>query len=435
MAPKRSAAPARNGRPLVASVVVPAVLVAALIAVVAALLASGGGHRAADKELDARAATVKKAWDGAGRPSSAGQLDRLGNRLNAELRVVPGRHPHAGTTNGDTRNYAYATRTQQTLRVALSTSASSDALSNGLVAGIVVGLAGALLLAALLSTLLRASAVSPLRGLAATLALVKGGAHDARAPVRGALEARSAAAAFNELAARAAELDRAAGTDALTGLPTGQRVRQAVEVEIKRSERELAPMALVFIDLDDFKKVNDASGRQAGDRLLRAVVERVGPCLRATDIFGRVIGDEFAMILPKASADHTERVIARAREATADMELDGLAVTFSAGYALFPSDGRDPETLTQAAEGALKLAQRTGASTRRFDPAEVSLRHQEGDRHEVVAVMEDPEGLTPVFQPLVALATGAVSGYEALTRFRPQPQRFPDQWFNLAARV
>ena len=418
-----------------ASVVVPAALVGLLIAVAAALLAGGGGQRAANKELDARAANVKKSWDAAGRPAGGSDLRRLGVRMNAQLRVVRGRHPQTGTTSGDVRSYAFATRDRQTLRVALSTKASADAVSQGRLAALIVALVGALLLGALLSALLRGTVVAPLRGLAGALAQLKGGAPDARAPVSGAREVRSAATAFNELAARAAELDRAAGMDALTGLPTGPRVRQAIEVEIKRCEREMTPMALVFIDVDGLKNVNDAHGKQAGDGVLRAVVERVGPCLRATDVFGRVVGDEFAMILPKASADHAEMVITRARDAIADVELDGFHVDFSAGYALFPTDGRDPDTLTQAAEGALKLAQRDGGATRRFDPNEVSLQHQEGDRHEIVAVMQDPEGLTPVFQPLVALATGQVSGYEALTRFKAPPKRFPDQWFNLAARV
>jgi diguanylate cyclase (GGDEF)-like protein len=348
---------------------------------------------------------------------------------------VRGRHPQPGTTSGDRRSYAFASRQGVTLRVALPAGESTDAIKQGTIAAVVVALVGALLVAILLSALLRAAAVSPLRGFAAALGKVKSGAGDARAPVKGAREVRAAAGAFNELAARTVALDRAAGTDALTGLPGAQRVRHAIEVEIKRAEREMAPMALIFIDLDDLKKVNDAHGKQAGDGLLRNVAERVAGCLRATDVFGRMIGDEFAIVLPKATAETVEMIIARAREALADVGLDGFALTFSAGYALFPSDGRDPQTLTQAAEGALKLAQREGASTRRFDAAEVSLQHEEGDRHEVVAVIEDPEGLTPVFQPLVALATGQVSGYEALTRFKQPPKRFPDQWFNLAARV
>ncbi|HEX4733636.1 MAG TPA: EAL domain-containing protein [Thermoleophilaceae bacterium] len=434
MALPRSNAPARTGRPLSATVVLPAVALAVLIALATALLVSGGGTRAANKELDARAATVKKAWDGARRPSGGPRLQRLGRQLNAQLRVVPGRRPQAGTTSGEVRSYGFATRAGKTLRVKLSTKRSADAVSHGLLAGLIVGLVGALLLGVLVSALLRTSVSRPLSAIAQALVKIKGGNAE-RAPMAGAREVHVAASAFNELADRAAELDRAAGTDPLTGLPSGPRVRQALEIELKRSEREMAPMALAYLDLDDLKKVNDAHGRQAGDTLLRGFAERVGPMLRATDVFGRVIGDEFALILHKATADHVEMIIARAREAVADLELAGFKLTFSAGYSLFPSDGRDGDTLMQAAEGALKLAQRDPGSTRRFDRNEISLKHQDGDRHEVLAVIEDPEGLTPVFQPLVALATGQVSGYEALTRFRQPPKRFPDQWFNLAARV
>ena len=431
----RSVGPARNGRSLALRVVVPAALITGLIALAVAMLVASGATRAANKELDARAATVKKAWDAVGRPPGGPPLQRLGSRLNARLRVVRGQQSAPASTQGKLRHYAFATRNRTTLRVALDTQASSDAKSKALVAGIIVALAGALLLGALLSALLRGAAVGPLRALAATINRVQGGAPDARAPVAGAREVRDAAVAFNNVATRAAELERTAGTDALTGLPTGPRVRQSIQVEMKRAEREMAPMALIFMDIDDLKQVNDAHGKQTGDRLLQLFVERTIPCLRATDVFGRIAGDEFAVILPKSTGEHAETVLARARHALAEVDLDGLGVSFSAGYALFPSDGRDAETLTQAAEGTLKLAKAQGGSTKRYDPNEVSLQHQEGDRHEVIAVIEAPDGLTPVFQPLVALATGQVSGYEALTRFKAPPKRFPDQWFNLAARV
>src|SRR4051794_10906389 len=227
MALPRSTAPARMGRPLSATVVLPAVALAVLIALATALLVSGSGTRAANKELDARAATVKKEWDGAGRPSSGGELQRLGRRLNAQLRVVRGQHRNAGTTSGDVRSYSFATGVDQTLRVKLSAKQSSDAISHGLLAGLVVGLVGALLLGVLLSAVLRSSVSRPLSAVAAALAKIKGG-NATRAPINGAREVRVAANAFNELADRAAELDRAAGTDPLTGLPSGPRVRQAL---------------------------------------------------------------------------------------------------------------------------------------------------------------------------------------------------------------
>jgi diguanylate cyclase (GGDEF)-like protein len=435
MAQSRSAAPARNGLPLSVALVLPAAVLSLLLAAAVAVLVGGGANRAANKELDARAATVAKAWTAAGRPASAPDLQRLGARLNAKMRLVAGRHPAAPATSGDRRSYAFATRDHQTLNVSLQTTASADAIQKGVVAGAIVAIVGALLVAVLLAALLRGAATRPLRALAAATGRVQAGANDARADVAGAREVRSAASGFNLVAERAASLQRQASSDSLTGLPTGARVRQAIEVEIKRSEREMTPMALVLIDIDNLKTVNDGHGKQAGDQLLREIVGRIGPCLRATDVFGRVLGDEFAVILPKATADHAETVIGRARDAITNMGLDGFTVDFSAGYALFPSDGRDADTLTQAAEGALKLAQRQGGATKRFDPNEVSIQHHEGDRHEVVAVIEAPDGITPVFQPLVALATGQISGYEALTRFKQPPKRFPDQWFNLAARV
>jgi diguanylate cyclase (GGDEF)-like protein len=420
----------------VAGALVPLGLLAALIVAVVAMLATSAGRHAAVKELDARAATVKKAWDLSGRPSAQPELAVLGRRLNATLSVAQGAKPAPATTSGNVRRYAFPTRDRRTLGVALPVNASADALANGLVAALVAGFAGVVLLLVLGSMLLRSAAIAPLRALIDAIERVKGGARDARAPVAGAREVRAAAGAFNEIAALTAELEHAAGSDSVTGLPGGQRIRESLAVELKRAEREMVPMALVIMDVDKFKAVNDAHGKQAGDDLLRAIAERVAPTLRATDILGRVGGDEFALLLPKASADHVEMVVARAREALAELPVDGFTLGFSSGYAIYPTDARDPGTLMQAAEGALRVAQRAGGgAARRFNPAEVSVKHMEGDRHEVLEIIAAPGGITPVFQPLVALATGQVSGYEALTRFRQPPKRFPDEWFNLAARV
>src|SRR5947209_14686508 len=153
MASPGSSPPARSGLPLVVTIAIPAVLVAALIAAAVVLLVGGAGHRAVSKQVDARAAAVKKAWDGAGRPTKPADLARLGKRLDAQLRVARGRHPRATTTSGNTRSYTYATRQRLTLHVALATKASADALSQGLIAGVIVALVGLLLLAILIATL------------------------------------------------------------------------------------------------------------------------------------------------------------------------------------------------------------------------------------------------------------------------------------------
>ncbi|MFL5894116.1 MAG: EAL domain-containing protein [Thermoleophilaceae bacterium] len=416
--------------------VLPLGLIAVVIAVAASVVATSGGRRAANKELDARGATVKKAWDAAGRPSRPADLKVLGRRLNAQLRLVPGRKPAPAKTAGDVRTYAFAAHGKRTLRVALPTKGSKDALSSGQIAGVIAGLAGVLLLIVLGSALLRALAIAPLRGLAGAIQRVQRGDHSARAPVKGAGEVRAVADAFNHVAARSAELDLAVGTDPVTGLPTSDRVVATLDVELKRAAREMVPMALVLVDMDNFKALNDAHGKQVGERVLRQVADRLRESLRATDVIGRSGGDEFAMILPKANADHCEMVIARGRGALGDVQVEGFAISFSAGYAVYPADARDAPTLMQAAEGALRAAQRQEAGgTRRFDPAEVSVKSTEGERHEVLALLQAPTGITPVFQPLVALATGQVSGYEALSRFQQPPNRRPDEWFLLAQRV
>jgi diguanylate cyclase (GGDEF)-like protein len=324
---------------------------------------------------------VKKAWDVAGRPARNPQLARLGTRLNAQLRVLRGSHPRPVTTIGKTRSYSFATRRGSTLRVGLSTQRSGDALSKGLLAALTVGLAGVLLLAALLSAVLR-SAVAPLRAMKRPL---------------------------DDLRARNAELEAQIGRDALTGLLSGPHVRHALEVEVKRANREMIPLTLVLLDLDKLTLVNEAHGKQAGDRVLRGMVSRVGAGLRETDVFGRVAGGEFALILPKAGAEHAETAIARAREAVADVVLEGFTLTFSAGYACFPADAREAESLTQAAEGALKVAKRDGAATRRFDPTEVSVRHQEGDRLRGPHALQDAAQALPrsVVQPRCARGDGS----------------------------
>src|SRR5438067_8336267 len=421
MARERSSAPARrSGTPLLVVVLLPLALVAAGLAIAVAVVANGSGHRATTKELDARAGTVKAAWQASGHPTAARDLQRLGTRLDATIAIRRGQTPNAGgTAVGDTRVYSYPVRGKRLLQISLATKASSDALSNGLVGAIIAGLAGVLLLVVLGSALVSAVAVAPVRALADALQRIHAGDHSARAPVKGAREVRAAAGAFNQVAERSAEVNAALGTDAVTGLPTAERVRQTLDLEIKRAAREMVPMALVLVDLDNFKAVNDAHGKQAGDRVLRAIADRLRPVVRATDLLGRIGGDEFGMVLPKANADHAEMILSRAREALAAVAGEGFTMSFSAGYAVYPADAREAGTLMQAAEGALRMATRRGSgSTQRFDPSEVTVAATEGERHEVIELLKSPDGIQPVFQPLVALATGQVSGYEALSRFK-----------------
>lgn len=388
---------------------VPLVLLVAVIVVLVASLANGGGKNATDKELDARATTVKRAWEAAGRPTRPAQLDVLGRRVNAQLTVVRRQKPAPPTTSGDSRHYRFSARGGRTLRVALPVKESKDELASGFSSALVAGMAGALLVLVLGAALLRALVTRPNRELKTR---------------------------YDALSKQSAELTQSIGTDTVTGLLGQQRIQEALSVEVARAAREMVPMALLVLDVDNFKAVNDAHGKQAGDKLLRAIADRLRPCLRATDVLGRMGGDDFSIVLPKSTADHVEMIVTRIRDALAGLEVPGFALTVCAGYACYPSDARDAPTLTQAAEGALRMARKQGpGNTARFDPSEVSVSQTEGERHEVVAVIDAPDGVTPVFQPLVALATGRVSGFEALTRFKMPPKRRPDEWFLLAQRV
>src|SRR5437764_10260266 len=224
MARERSAAPARTtGGTLVVAVLTPIAIVAVLVAVAAALIANGGGRSAADKELDARARTVERAWASLDRPSGRSALAQLSRRLDAGLVVVRGRKPAAGKTPGDTRTYAFAAPNARTLRVSLATKDSSKSLSSGLTAAFAAALAGLLLLLAVGTGLLRLAVAGPLRGFAAAVARFKSGDQMSRAEIGGAREVRVAAGALNEVIERVAALQQAAGTDPVTGLPSTAR--------------------------------------------------------------------------------------------------------------------------------------------------------------------------------------------------------------------
>jgi EAL domain-containing protein (putative c-di-GMP-specific phosphodiesterase class I) len=120
----------------------------------------------------------------------------------------------------------------------------------------------------------------------------------------------------------------------------------------------------------------------------------------------------------------------------ASHNFEGQTLTWSAGIACFPSDAIEPPVLMECADAALYVAKSGGPGrTCHYDPTEEGGRRPDGERAEVEAVLNDPEALVPVFQPLVSLTNGQISGYEALTRFPKPPVRRPDEWFALAHRV
>jgi diguanylate cyclase (GGDEF)-like protein len=223
-------------------------------------------------------------------------------------------------------------------------------------------------------------------------------------------------------------------TDPLTGLSNHRGFHERLEAELARARRETTSLALVLLDLDNFKQVNDRHGHPYGDEVLRAVGTRLSGAIRKRDVAGRIGGEEFALILPDTDAESALQVAERARAAVARVSVHELELTCSAGIAAFPTDADDASTLAQLADGALYWAKRTGKHrTRRFDPHHVRVGDIAKRARALAAELGQPGTIVPVRQPVVALATGRVVGYESLSRFPRSPDRAPESWFLEAA--
>jgi diguanylate cyclase (GGDEF)-like protein len=169
----------------------------------------------------------------------------------------------------------------------------------------------------------------------------------------------------HELQELNARLERLAVTDGLTGVFNHRRFHESLHAELARSERHKRPMAVLMVDVDFFKKVNDSMGHPAGDELLRRMAEVLGKDLRQTDLIARYGGEEFGVLLPETTKSEAMQVAERMRGAVED-KLNGsqmnwpARVTVSIGVATFPEDGRAAEQLLLAADQALYIAKRQG---------------------------------------------------------------------------
>ncbi len=157
------------------------------------------------------------------------------------------------------------------------------------------------------------------------------------------------------------EIQRLAVTDDLTGLSNHRRFKEELGREIRRAERTGAPLCLIFLDLDHFKRVNDTHGHDQGDEVLRGVAWVLREHVRAVDLPCRYGGEEFAVILPETELDAAVAVAERLRlEVAARPMGKGLRVTISAGVALHPVDGATSDELLKTADNRLYLAKERG---------------------------------------------------------------------------
>lgn len=219
-----------------------------------------------------------------------------------------------------------------------------------------------------------------------------------------------------------ARIHHLAHHDTLTGLPNRSAFMEYLEHLMVGAREGGSQLALLFVDLDHFKRVNDSLGHLVGDTLLRTVASRITASLRATDIVARFGGDEFMVLLPnvaqRADVEEVAQKLLQAIEAPLHAEGRPLSVTASGGVALFPQDGTTPEALIKHADTAMYLAKARGrAQYRFFDAAMASSAYaalvMEG---ELAQALERGE-FELHFQPQVAAAGGALVGAEALIRW------------------
>ena len=233
---------------------------------------------------------------------------------------------------------------------------------------------------------------------------------------------------------RAARLEELAHSDALTGLANHRRFQEVLGNELELAAREDEPLAVVLLDIDDFKRLNEHRGHPFGDELLGGI----GPGLRAAvgeaAVIARVGGDEFGLVVPGATGARALGLAEAARVAVEAADPVRGMLRCSAGLACFPDDGRSAGALLQLADGALGWAKASGgACARRYDPEHVFVVTDE-QREQFAAVISRPDAVRPVFQPIVSLATGEPVGYEALARFDGKPGLSPSWWFAQAHR-
>jgi diguanylate cyclase (GGDEF)-like protein/PAS domain S-box-containing protein len=219
------------------------------------------------------------------------------------------------------------------------------------------------------------------------------------------------------------QLQHLAYRDPLTDLPNRFLFQDRLEQALEQARRRATNVAVMYVDLDRFKVVNDTLGHTVGDRLLQVVSTRLREVLRPDDTIARLGGDEFAVILPEIAraedAGSVGRKLLQALREPIDVEGHELHVTASAGVSIFPSDGEDVETLLKHADAALYRSKDLGRNTVQLFASTMNRRYRE--RLELELSLHraiDRNEFDIVYQPICDRDTKSVRGFEALVRWK-----------------
>lgn len=210
--------------------------------------------------------------------------------------------------------------------------------------------------------------------------------------------------------------------DSLTGLPNRAAFVEQFQQELEYAERNNARTAVFFVDLDQFKDINDSMGHEAGDILLKAMSGRLTNCIRSGDMLARLGGDEFVVVMSVAdgrSAGQVAKSMLAAVQAPFNIAGSEIFAGVSIGVAVYPEDGKTKDDLLKNADTAMYRAKAAGRNTYREYTKEMSevLEQRLRVETELRKVVTDNE-LSLYYQPKKDIATGKIIGSEALVRWR-----------------
>ncbi|MEM7543253.1 MAG: EAL domain-containing protein [Pseudomonadota bacterium] len=225
-----------------------------------------------------------------------------------------------------------------------------------------------------------------------------------------------------DLKASQAELEHLAHHDALTGLPNRLMFNARLDIALTQAERRKTIGAVLFVDLDRFKNINDSLGHAAGDELLKQAAIRLRNCLRDDDTVARLGGDEFTLLLEdirdSSNANLVAAKVLRSFKNPFILHGNSLVITPSIGICLFPDNGRDIDTLLRNADAALYQAKELGRNAYALYSGDLTRQAQERMQLEnSLRQALDRDELLLHYQPQIDMRSGEIIGAEALIRW------------------